>query len=135
MKRSYAVLDLAAVLAVAAAALAVPGANMVTMGVPGEAKSLTGAGATFPAVLYTKWFSEYAKKIGVEVNYQAIGSGGGIKSINDMTVDFGASDAPMCDEQLAATKGGQLLHFPMTMGAVVPTYNIWTSYLSAVSDK
>lgn len=102
----------------------VPGSGLVKGPVAGEAKNLTGAGATFPAVLYTKWFSEYANKIGVQVNYQAIGSGGGIKSINDMTVDFGASDAPMKDEQLAAAKGGKILHLPMTMGAVVPTYNI-----------
>ena len=108
----------------AAFAQGVPGSGLVKAGVADEAKSLTGAGATFPAVLYTKWFSEYAKKIGVQVNYQSIGSGGGIKSINDMTVDFGASDAPMKDEQLAAAKGGKILHLPMTMGAVVPTYNV-----------
>ncbi len=124
MKKFMTILGLAALVAAATIAQAVPGSGLVTKGVSGEAQSLTGAGATFPAVLYTKWFSEYAKKIGVQVNYQAIGSGGGIKSINDMTVDFGASDAPMSDAQLAAAKGGALLHFPMTMGAVVPTYNI-----------
>src|SRR5262245_25429861 len=72
----------------------------------GEAKTLTGAGATFPAVLYTKWFNEYNKLTGVQVNYQAIGSGGGIKGISDQTVDFGATDGPMTDEQLADAKGG-----------------------------
>jgi phosphate transport system substrate-binding protein len=75
-------------------------------------------------VLYTKWFSEYAKLTGVQVNYQAIGSGGGIKSISDQTVDFGASDGPMTDDQLAAAKGGRILHIPTAMGAVVPTYNL-----------
>jgi len=89
-----------------------------------EATSLTGAGATFPAVLYTKWFSEYAKLTKVEINYQGIGSGGGIKSISDQTVDFGASDGIMSADQLAAAKGGALLHIPMTMGGVVATYNI-----------
>lgn len=124
MKKLAAVLGLAALVAGAAAAQPVPGSGLIKGALAGEAKTLTGAGATFPAVLYTKWFSEYAKLTGVEVNYQAIGSGGGIKSINDMTVDFGASDAPMKDEQLAAAKGGKLLHLPMTMGAVVPTYNV-----------
>ena len=91
---------------------------------PDEARTLTGAGATFPAVLYTKWFSEYAKLTGVQVNYQSIGSGGGIKSISDQTVDFGATDSPMTDEQMRAAKGGEILHIPMALGAVVPTYNI-----------
>ena len=101
-----------------------PGAGMVRGGVAGEARNLTGAGATFPAVLYTKWFSEYVKLTGVQVNYQSIGSGGGIKSISDQTVDFGASDGPMTDEQLAAAKGGKILHIPMAMGSVVATYNL-----------
>lgn len=92
--------------------------------VPAEAKNLTGAGATFPAVLYSKWFSEYEKLTGVQINYQSIGSGGGIKSISDMTVDFGASDGPMTDEQLATAKGGEIVHIPAAMGAVVPTYHI-----------
>ncbi|HLH26330.1 MAG TPA: phosphate ABC transporter substrate-binding protein PstS [Chloroflexota bacterium] len=90
----------------------------------GEARALTGAGATFPAVLYSKWFDEYDKAAGVQVNYQAIGSGGGIKSISDETVDFGASDAPLTDEQLKDAKGGALLHIPMTLGSVVVTYNL-----------
>jgi len=90
----------------------------------GEARTLTGAGATFPAVLYTKWFNEYEKLTKVKVNYQSIGSGGGIKSISDQTVDFGATDGPMTDEQLKAAKGGAVLHIPMALGAVVPTYNL-----------
>jgi phosphate transport system substrate-binding protein len=89
----------------------------------GEAQALNGAGATFPAVLYSKWFDEYAKLTNVKVNYQAIGSGGGIKGVQDATVDFGASDGPMSDDQLKAAKG-DVLHIPMTLGAVVMTYNI-----------
>ncbi len=100
------------------------GFGLVKGGDPNEAKNLTGAGGTFPAVLYTKWFSEYAKLTGVQVNYQPIGSGGGIKSISDQTVDFGASDGPMTDDQLAAAKGGKIFHIPTAMGAVVPTFNI-----------
>jgi phosphate transport system substrate-binding protein len=90
----------------------------------GEAKTLNGAGATFPAALYSKWFTEYERLTGVKVNYQSIGSGGGIKSITDATVDFGATDAPMTDEQLAAAKNGPILHIPTALGAVVPTYNL-----------
>src|SRR3954454_7960981 len=77
--------------------------------------SLNGAGATFPAPLYTKWFNEYANKTGVQINYQAIGSGGGIKAITDKTVDFGTSDGIMTAEQLAAAP--DVLHIPMTSGA------------------
>src|SRR5438445_227197 len=91
---------------------------------PGEAKSLNGAGATFPAPLYQKWFDEYAKLTQVNINYQAIGSGGGIKGIQDQTVDFGASDAPMTAEQMQAAKGGALFHIPTALGAIVPTYNV-----------
>lgn len=90
----------------------------------GAAKTLNGAGASFPAVLYTKWFSEYNKAFGVQVNYQSIGSGGGIKAISDMTADFGASDSPMTDEQLKAAKGGAILHIPTALGGVAVTYNI-----------
>jgi phosphate transport system substrate-binding protein len=97
----------------------------------GEAKTLTGAGATFPAVLYSKWFNEYEKATGVKVNYQSIGSGGGIKSIADQTVDFGATDASMTDDQLKEAKGGAVLHVPMVLGAVVVTYNL-PSYSGAL---
>jgi phosphate transport system substrate-binding protein len=108
-----------------AAAVAQPGgaAGSITGPFEGEAKALTGAGATFPAALYSKWFNEYQKLTGVQVNYQSIGSGGGIKSITDQTVDFGATDGPMTDEQLQAAKG-EILHVPMALGAVVATYNI-----------
>ncbi len=88
-----------------------------------EAKALNGAGASFPAVIYSKWIHEYEKVTGVKVNYQSIGSGGGIKSITDATVDFGATDGPMTDTQLKAAKG-PLFHVPTVMGAVVPMYNL-----------
>ena len=85
---------------------------------------LTGAGATFPYPLYSKWFSDYARETGVRINYQSIGSGGGIRQISEQTVDFGASDAPMTEEELGAAKGGRILHFPSILGAVVVTYNL-----------
>jgi phosphate transport system substrate-binding protein len=89
-----------------------------------QTQTLTGAGATFPYPIYSKWFSEYKKlHPDVEINYQSIGSGGGIKQIQGKTVDFGASDGPMTDEQLAAT-GFKLLHLPTVLGADVPTYNL-----------
>ncbi len=85
---------------------------------------LNGAGATFPNPIYSKWFSEYHKMhSGIQINYQPIGSGGGIKQIQAGTVDFGASDGPMTDEQIAATPF-KLFHIPTVLGAVVPTYNI-----------
>jgi phosphate transport system substrate-binding protein len=87
-----------------------------------ETVQLTGAGATFPAPLYTKWFSDYNKLHHVQINYQAIGSGGGIKQITEKTVDFGASDAPMTDDEMAKAPGIQ--HIPTVMGAVVIVYNL-----------
>src|SRR5215472_7049234 len=90
--------------------------------------SITGAGATFPYPMYSKWFDEYHKKNpNVEINYQSIGSGGGIKQVTEGTVDFGATDGPMNDDQLKAYQdkhGSGILHFPTVLGAVVPTYNI-----------
>ena len=85
---------------------------------------LTGAGATFPNPLYTRWFADYNKNVapGVQVNYQAIGSGGGVKQITEKTVDFGASDAPMTDAELSKAEG--IVHIPTTMGAVTITYNL-----------
>jgi phosphate transport system substrate-binding protein len=88
-----------------------------------EAQSLSGAGATFPAVIYTKWIDEYNKLTGVQVNYQSIGSGGGVKGITDKTVDFGASDNAMTDQQLSDAKA-TLLHLPAVMGGIVATYNV-----------
>jgi len=84
---------------------------------------LNGAGATFPYPIYSKWFSMYQQvDPSVRFNYQSIGSGGGIKQITEQTVDFGASDGPMTDEQLSAAPG-HILHFPTVMGAVVLTWN------------
>jgi phosphate transport system substrate-binding protein len=90
----------------------------------GQAVDLTGAGATFPNPIYSKWFADYAQSTGVKINYQSIGSGGGIRQLSEQTVDFGASDGPMSDQELAAAKGGPILHFPTVMGAVVITYNV-----------
>ena len=104
------------------------------------ALSINGAGATFPYPMYSKWFDEYRKKNpSIEINYQSIGSGGGIKQVTEGTVDFGASDGPMNDEQLKAFQekhGFGILHFPTVLGAVVPTYNIpgVTSALSFTPD-
>jgi phosphate transport system substrate-binding protein len=90
---------------------------------------ITGAGATFPYPIYSKWFSEYHKlHPNVEINYQSIGSGGGIRQLTNQTVFFGASDGPMTDEQLKDAPA-PILHFPTVLGAVVPVYN-----LEGVSD-
>lgn len=89
-----------------------------------QSVDLNGAGATFPLPIYSKWFSDYAAKTGVKINYQSIGSGGGIRQLSEQTVDFGATDAPMSDAELANAKGGPILHFPTVLGAVVVTYNI-----------
>ena len=86
-----------------------------------QAADITGAGATFPYPIYAKWADAYKKATGVGLNYQSIGSGGGIKQITAKTVDFGASDAPMKGEDLE--KNG-LIQFPAIMGGVVPVYNL-----------
>ena len=86
--------------------------------------TLNGAGATFPYPMYSKWFSDYHKlHPDVEINYQSIGSGGGIRQVLAGTVEFGASDGPMTDEQLAQAKV-KILHIPTVLGAVVPAYNV-----------
>jgi phosphate transport system substrate-binding protein len=96
---------------------------------PSEASStgttqINGAGATLPYPIYSKWFSEYNKlHPNVQINYQSIGSGGGIRQLTERTVFFGASDQPMSDEMLAKA-GGAILHFPTVLGAVVPIYNL-----------
>jgi phosphate transport system substrate-binding protein len=97
---------------------------------------LTGAGATFPYPVYSKWFSDYAQQTGVRINYQSIGSGGGIRQLVEQTVDFGASDSPMTDEEMARAKGGPVMHVPTVLGAVVVTYNIQgvTQPLSLTGD-
>src|SRR5271157_5755936 len=89
-----------------------------------QAQKLTGAGATFPYPIYSKWFAEYsAAHPGVEVNYQSIGSGGGIQQVTKGLVDFGASDMPMTDQALKDSPI-KLIHIPTVMGAVVPIYNV-----------
>jgi phosphate transport system substrate-binding protein len=88
---------------------------------------INGAGATFPYPIYSKWFDVYHKTNGAQINYQSVGSGAGIKQVTEGTVDFGASDGPMNDEQIKAYRaknGTGILHFPTVLGAVVPTYNI-----------
>jgi phosphate transport system substrate-binding protein len=96
-------------------ALAIPSFSQTT---------LNGAGATFPYPIYSKWFSDYHKAHPeVQINYQSIGSGGGIRQVLAGTVDFGASDGPMTDEQLAQAKI-KILHIPTVLGAVVPAYNV-----------
>jgi phosphate transport system substrate-binding protein len=109
---------------IAAALLAVVGGGTARA----DALLVTGAGATFPFPLYSKWFSDYNKlKPDVRFNYQSIGSGGGIKQITERTVDFGASDAPMSEEELAKAQGIQ--HVPTVLGAVVVTYQAPVSEL------
>src|SRR6476620_2221937 len=103
-----------------AGAGATPAAHSATT----SGADLTGAGATFPYPLYSKWFDAYATKSGVKINYQSIGSGGGIRQLSEQTVDFGATDAPMSDAELAKAKGGPILHIPTALGAVVIVYNL-----------
>jgi phosphate transport system substrate-binding protein len=89
------------------------------------AETINAAGATFPAPIYQKWFQEYhAAHADVQINYQAIGSGGGIRQLTEGTVDFGASDVPMTDEQISKVTKFKVLHFPTVLGGIVPTYNI-----------
>jgi phosphate transport system substrate-binding protein len=91
---------------------------------PAWAQNINAAGATFPYPIYSKWFDEYHKAHpNVQINYQSIGSGGGIRQLLDKTVDFGASDGPMSDDQLKQA-GFKILHFPTVLGAAVPSYNI-----------
>ena len=87
------------------------------------AQKLTGAGATFPNPIYSKWFDAYKKKTGIEINYQSVGSGAGIRQYTAGTVDFGATDGPMNEEQLAAVKAN-VVHIPTVLGSVVLTYNL-----------
>src|SRR5437764_14320817 len=98
----------------------------LTLGLAGAALAnnllINGAGATFPFPIYSKWFSEYNKlHPDVQINYQSIGSGGGIKQITEKTVDFGASDSPMSEDELAKAAG--IVHIPTVLGAVVVVYN------------
>jgi phosphate transport system substrate-binding protein len=95
----------------------------LTGAAPAASQTLTGAGATFPNPIYTKWFDAYNKKTGVQINYQSIGSGGGIRQFTEGTVDFGATDGPMNESQIAAVNAN-VLHVPTVLGAVVVTYNL-----------
>ncbi len=92
-------------------------------GQSGTAVTLVGAGASFPFPLYSKWAQVYEQQRGVRINYQSIGSGGGIRQFIARTVDFGASDGPMTDAQMAQA-GGTVLHVPTVAGAIVPVYNL-----------
>ena len=113
-----------------ALALSVAVAAFAGVTLAGQTIQINGAGATFPYPIYSKWFSEYNKlHPNVQINYQSIGSGGGIQQITKETVFFGATDGPMTDEQLKAAPG-PILHFPTVLGAVVPVYNI-----PGVSDR
>jgi len=107
----------------ASAAAPQGGSSGASGGAITAAKELTGAGATFPYPLYSKWFDVYNQKTGIKINYQSVGSGAGIQQLTQKTVDFGASDAPMTDEQLK-TAGAEVLHIPTVMGAVVVIYNL-----------
>ncbi len=97
----------------------------LALAAPLGAQTLTGAGATFPNPIYTKWFDAYSKQTGIQINYQSIGSGGGIRQFTEGTVDFGATDGPMNESQIAAVNGN-VLHVPTVLGAVVVTYNLPT---------
>lgn len=99
-------------------------AAVMVAGAAAQNAQINGAGATFPNVIYSKWFDEYTKvNPSVRINYQSVGSGAGIRQVTAQTVFFGATDGPMTDEQLQAAPG-KILHFPTVLGAVVPVYNI-----------
>jgi phosphate transport system substrate-binding protein len=109
---------------VRAGAAALAGITILGAVVTAQTVQITGAGATFPTPIYSKWFDEYGKAhSNVRINYQSVGSGAGIQQISKETVFFGASDMPMTKDQLQAAPG-PLLHFPTVLGAVVPIYNI-----------
>jgi len=94
------------------------------LGTASAQTNLNGAGATFPYPIYSKWFSEYHNQHkNIQINYQSIGSGGGIRQLQSGTVDFGASDGPMTDEQLSKTPF-KVFHIPTVLGAAVPFYNL-----------
>jgi phosphate transport system substrate-binding protein len=99
-------------------------ALVAVAGIPARAQNINAAGATFPYPIYSKWFDEYHKMHpNIQINYQSIGSGGGITQLIAHTVDFGASDGPMSDEQLSQA-GFKILHFPTVLGGAVPSYNV-----------
>jgi phosphate transport system substrate-binding protein len=98
-------------------------ANVASMAAVAE--TINAAGATFPAPIYQKWFEDFHKAHpDIQINYQSIGSGGGIRQLIEGTVDFGASDMPMTDDQLSKVTKAKVLHFPTVLGGIVPTYNV-----------
>lgn len=102
--------------------------SLVALLIPGfvataSAQKLTGAGATFPNPIYSKWFDAYNKKTGIQINYQSVGSGAGIRQFTEGTVDFGATDGPMNESQITAVNGN-VVHVPTVLGAVSVTYNL-----------
>ncbi len=99
-------------------------AGLMAVSLPAQSIDLNGAGATFAYPIYSKWFSDYAFATKVRINYQSIGSGGGIRQLTEQTVDFGATDAPIADADLAKLKDRRVLHIPTVVGAVVATYNL-----------
>ena len=101
--------------------VSVAGMAVMTFATLSTAQDVTGAGASFPAPLYSKWAADYNKATGIKINYQSVGSGAGLRQIEAKTVDFGASDAPLKDDELAK-KG--LVQFPTVIGGVVPVVNI-----------
>ncbi|HKV49995.1 MAG TPA: phosphate ABC transporter substrate-binding protein PstS [Gemmatimonadaceae bacterium] len=107
-----------------AVALGLTAVAVSTTAAIAQGADLTGAGSSFAYPIYSKWASIYAEKTGVKINYQSIGSSGGIRQLSDQTVDFGASDGPMTDDQMSKAKGGPILHIPTVLGAVAITYNL-----------
>jgi phosphate transport system substrate-binding protein len=124
LKTSITSLALVAVLVVLGVCALVDSPKAAPAPTPTPALLLNAAGATFPYPIYSKWFTEYNRlHPDIQINYNSIGSGGGIRQLQAGTVDFGASDAPMTDKQISANKV-PVLHFPTVLGAVVPTYNL-----------
>ena len=123
--RHHQLIGLTIVLAACGRDQPVPGASTDGSATRRSGPTLTGAGATFPAPLYTKWFDAFARETGVRINYQSIGSGGGIRQFAEGTVDFGATDGPMTDQQIAGVQGN-VMHLPTALGAVSVTYNLPT---------
>jgi phosphate transport system substrate-binding protein len=99
-------------------------AALAAIGAPAAAQDLTGAGSSFAKPIYDKWADAYAQKTGIKINYASVGSGAGIRQISEMTVDFGATDGPMTDEQMGQAKGGPIIHIPTVIGAVAVSYNL-----------
>jgi phosphate transport system substrate-binding protein len=114
---------LRSIAAARASAIALTLAGLASLAAPALAQNLTGAGATFPYPIYSKWFDVYHEKTGIQINYQSIGSGGGIQQLKAETVDFGASDAALSNDRLKEMPR-RVVHFPTVAGAVVLAYNL-----------